>query len=50
VVRIARIALRVVFGCCEVMVTFLPTKALISVDFPEFGLPMMATNPDLNTA
>lgn len=28
------------------MATFWPTKALIRVDFPVFGRPIIATNPD----
>src|ERR1019366_6652057 len=40
---------RVVCGLSATMATFWPTRALIKVDFPAFGRPMMETNPDLNS-
>ena len=36
---------RVVCGLAEVMATFLPTRALVSVDFPALGRPTRTENP-----
>ena len=49
VVRMPRMALRVVSGREEAMATCVPINALISVDLPTFGRPTTATNPDLYT-
>src|SRR5205809_5381321 len=38
---------RVVCGLSVTMETFSPTTRFSSVDFPEFGRPMIETNPDL---
>src|SRR5215467_4250588 len=38
--------LRVVCGLEVTMATFWPTRRFSSVDFPAFGRPTMATNPD----
>jgi hypothetical protein len=40
----------VVCGFLEVMAIFCPIKWFINVDFPTFGLPIIATNPDLKSA
>ena len=40
----------VVCGFLEVMAIFCPIKWFIKVDFPTFGLPIIATNPDLKSA
>lgn len=40
-------ALRVVCGLEEVMAIFSPTKALVKVDLPTFGLPTKLAKPDL---
>jgi len=37
----------VVCGLFDVMAIFCPIRWFISVDFPTFGLPMIATKPDL---
>src|SRR5712692_7791699 len=39
--------LRVVCATGDTMATLCPTRAFSSVDFPAFGRPTMATNPDL---
>ncbi len=36
----------VVCGRLEVMATFVPTNALVSVDLPVLGRPTKQTNPD----
>ncbi|GMA85623.1 hypothetical protein GCM10025868_08730 [Angustibacter aerolatus] len=41
-----RMACRVVCGLLEVMATFCPTSALVSVDLPAFGRPTMQANPE----
>ena len=46
VVRIPRIALRVVCGRLDVIATLLSRIWFSSVDFPTFGRPTMQTNPD----
>ncbi|GAA4876899.1 hypothetical protein GCM10023222_36710 [Saccharopolyspora cebuensis] len=43
---IPRIACRVVWGLLEVIATFEPTKALVSVDLPALGLPTKQANPE----
>jgi len=40
--------LRVVCGLEVTIAIFCPTRRFTSVDFPAFGLPTIATNPDLN--
>src|SRR5437879_9138782 len=40
--------LRVVCGLDVTMAIFCPTRRFTSVDFPAFGRPTTATNPDLN--
>src|SRR6185437_514897 len=37
---------RVVCGLAVTIATFSPTSALINVDFPALGRPIMETNPD----
>src|SRR5580704_18426691 len=39
--------LRVVCGLVETMATLRPTSEFTNVDFPAFGRPTMAMNPDL---
>src|SRR5450756_1362950 len=46
---IPRITCRVVCGRPEVIATLLPTSALVRVDFPAFGRPMIDANPDRNS-
>ncbi len=46
-VRMPRIVRRVVCGLGETIAIFSPTYALTSVDLPTFGLPTIATKPDL---
>src|SRR5580704_15136237 len=46
-VTMPRTTCRVVCGLSVTMDTFSPTTRFSSVDFPEFGRPMMETNPDL---
>src|SRR5699024_3181604 len=41
-----RMARRVVWGLVEVIATFSPTSALVSVDLPTFGRPPRATKPE----
>jgi hypothetical protein len=41
-----RIVCRVVCGRFDVIATFAPTSALVSVDFPVLGLPTMHTKPE----
>ena len=50
VVRTPRTCVRVVCGRSETIETLAPTIALRSVDFPTFGRPTIATNPDRNSA
>ena len=45
-VTMPRIACRVVCGLDEVMATFSPTSALVSVDLPALGRPTMQAKPD----
>ena len=45
VVAIPRIRWRVVWGRLEVMLNFVPTTRLTSVDFPTFGRPTTVTKP-----
>src|SRR5450830_720817 len=45
-----RMARRVVCGLDDVMATFSPTSALVSVDLPTFGRPTNDTKPALNSA
>ncbi len=45
VVTIPRIVCRVVCGFEEVMATFCPTRALVSVDFPALGRPTRQAKP-----
>ena len=40
-----RIVCRVVSGFDEVMATFCPTRALVSVDLPALGRPTRQANP-----
>src|ERR1700757_830062 len=42
-----RTTCRVVCGLSVTIETFSPTTRFRSVDFPEFGRPIMETNPDL---
>lgn len=49
VVRMPRSRFRVVCATGEVMAIFWPTIWLRSVDFPTFGRPTIATNPDLKS-
>src|SRR6478609_2163664 len=44
--RMPRIARRVVCGLSEVIATFSPTSAFVSVDLPTLGRPTKVTNPD----
>ena len=44
-----RIVCRVVCGRFDVIATLVPTKALVSVDFPVFGLPTKQTKPERNS-
>src|SRR5688572_9316673 len=41
--------LRVVWGLVETIATFSPTRTLSNVDFPTFGRPTSAMNPDLKS-
>ena len=41
-----RIVWRVVCGLLDVMATFEPTSAFVSVDFPAFGRPTKHANPE----
>ncbi len=41
-----RIVWRVVCGLLDVMATFVPTSAFVSVDFPAFGRPTKHANPE----
>src|SRR5699024_7916127 len=45
-VTMPRMARRVVCGFVEVIATFSPTSALVSVDLPTFGRPTRATQPE----
>src|ERR671935_1081585 len=49
-IAIARSSMRVVCTLWETAATLLPTSALISVDLPELGGPMNATNPQRDCA
>ena len=44
-----RTTCRVVWGRPEVIATFWPTMAFVSVDLPAFGRPMTHAKPDLNS-
>src|SRR3954451_5583331 len=44
-----RMACRVVWGRLEVMATFWPISALVSVDLPALGRPTKHANPDQKT-
>jgi hypothetical protein len=44
-----RIAWRVVCGRFDVIATFAPTSAFISVDLPVFGRPTKQTKPEWNS-
>lgn len=44
-----RIVCRVVCGRFEVIATFAPTSAFVSVDLPVFGLPTKHTKPERNS-
>jgi hypothetical protein len=44
---IPAIRVRVVWGLGETIETFWPRRRFISVDFPTFGRPTIATKPDL---
>src|ERR1700761_8530251 len=44
-----RIVCRVVCGRLEVIATFEPTRALVSVDLPVFGRPTKQTKPEWNS-
>ena len=44
-----RIVCRVVCGRFDVIATFAPTSALVSVDLPVFGLPTKQTKPERNS-
>lgn len=44
-----RIVCRVVCGRLDVIATFEPTSALVSVDFPVFGRPTKQTKPEWNS-
>src|SRR4051812_40035374 len=46
--RMPRIAWRVVWGRDEVIATFVPTSAFVSVDLPTLGRPTKHANPDRN--
>ena len=48
--RIPLILWRVVWGLSETIDIFSPTSALRSVDFPEFGRPIKAAEPDFTFA
>src|SRR5699024_1060168 len=49
-VTMPRIARRVVCGLVDVIATFSPTRALVSVDLPTLGRPTRATKPERCTA
>ena len=44
-----RMVCRVVCGRFDVIATFAPTSALVSVDLPVFGLPTKQTKPERNS-
>ena len=44
-----RMVWRVVCGRLEVIATLLPTRALVRVDLPVFGLPTKQTKPERNS-
>src|SRR6478735_8646849 len=46
-VTMPRTTWRVVCGLSVTIETFSPTTRFTNVDFPEFGRPMIETNPDL---
>ena len=45
-----RMVCRVVCGPVDVIATFVPTSALVSVDLPVFGRPTKHTKPERNSA